>query len=198
MYIHIAVGIDGAVEGVVAEVVKVVCKKVVCLYVQVVAQAGEMLVVDESVDISCIAVGIAYYGIAQLNLVGYEPDGVVVKRVSAVERTNHRAAVYHYLAREVDGAQRTGKPHVAHCPPVNLADEALGEGVHEIDVGAVGTYGKVNIVFLWRYIALYYCSRVVAVVGYGVDVYLALGGVPVHLGVEHTHPSVFKEEVVDG
>ena len=152
----------------------------------------------ESVDISRIAVGVADDGIAQFDFVGDERDCVVVEGVAAVEWTNHRTAVDHDLAREVDGAERSGEPHFAHGTTVNLADEALCEGVHKVDVCAVGTYGEIYVVFLRRHISLDYGPCVVAVVGYGVDINLALLGVPVHLCVQHTHSSVFEQEVIDG
>ena len=49
-----AVGKDGAIEGVVAKAADVVGKKIVGGKPEVVAQTGEMFVMDESVDIAGI------------------------------------------------------------------------------------------------------------------------------------------------
>ena len=193
-----AVGKDGAIEGVVAKAADVVGKEIVGGNLEVVAQTGEMLVMDESVDIAGIAVGIADDGILELYLVGDEGDGVVVEGVAAVERTNHRRTVDDELAGEVDGAERTGKANLAHGATVDLADERLGERVHEVDVGGVGLDAEVDIVALGRHVALDDGACVVAVVGDGVDVYLTLLLVPVDIRAQHSHAPALEEEVAHG
>ena len=72
--VHVAVGIHCAVEGVVAKVVEIVCQEIVRLDVEVVAQAGEVLVMDEAVEIAGIAIDIADDDVVELYL-GCDCDG---------------------------------------------------------------------------------------------------------------------------
>ena len=78
----------------------------------------------------------------------HEGDKGVVEGVTTVERTDHRCAAHAQLSGEVDGAQRARQAQFAHSSPIDGADERVGEGVHEVDMGGVGLDAEVDEVAL--------------------------------------------------
>ena len=69
MYVHIACGIDGTIEGVVAKLMGVETKEVVGFQVQVIAQLGEMLMVDASIDDGNMSIAVVNGIVPQENVV---------------------------------------------------------------------------------------------------------------------------------
>ena len=153
--------------------------------------------VDASGEVALVAVLVGEQLVAQLYLVVEEVYGVVLQLVGGIERCDGGLAVGRELTGEVDGVERSGESDGAVGMTGNLADEALGERVHEVEVGAVGEDVEVDELACRRHVAVDVCLCVLAVVGDGVDVDLLLLAVPVDEGVECSHASVFEGEVVD-
>ena len=150
-----------------------------------------------SAEVASVAVLVGEQLVAQLYLVVEEVYGVVLQLVGGIERRDGGLAVGRELSGEVDGVERSGESDGAVGVTGNLTDEALGERVHEVEVGAVGEDVEVDELACRRDIAVDMCLCVLAVGGDGVDVDLLLVAVPVDEGAERSHASVFEGEVVD-
>lgn len=68
--------------------------------------------------------------------------------VGATSGFDMSKTIEHKLTGEVDGIQRTIEPYGTIGMSLYLAEEALGEGLHEVDIGAIRLDAQVNIVFV--------------------------------------------------
>ena len=136
---YFACSIDGAVEGGFAKIGEVVSQQVVCHHVEVVGEFREVLMVDAAGDDSLMSIAIRDNHILQFNLVGDHHHGITFQLVGGVQRGYGSLTIYNEVSCEVDviqGASQTGITFGMAC---DMAQERLGEIMHELNVGTVGT-----------------------------------------------------------
>lgn len=110
---YLARGIDGAIEGVVAKLAGIEAQEVVRLDIEVVAQPGEVLVVDTSAQNGYVAVavedGIILYEDIIWDSVGMER----IEGIIGVELLEVHLAVSGNIAHEIDVFK---SPTTLRCP----------------------------------------------------------------------------------
>lgn len=110
---YIACGIDGAIEGIVAKLTGIEAQEVVRLDIEVVAQPGEVLVVDASAQDGYVAVAVEDGIILYENIIW---DGVGMERIEGVigvELLEVHLAVSGKVAHEIDVFK---SPTTLRCP----------------------------------------------------------------------------------
>ena len=183
MNAHTAIGEDGAIEGVVAKGLEVVCQQVACIDIDVVGEVGEVLVMDASRQYSVIAIDIIDIAILESYLVVGYLQRIVAQLVGTVQRTYVGPTIEHKFTIEVDGTQRTGELDGAKSVAIDFVDKGGGERVGEIKTGAIGKDVEVDVVALGRYIAIDVGLGIRTVVGNSLNINLFFLFVPVYLRI---------------
>ena len=134
MYSHISCGIDGAVEGVVAKVGEIVSQQVLGIDKEVVGKFCQMLVVYATGNDTLMVVDIVDLTVYEFHLVGFHSDGIVAQLIGASGRLDMSQSVENQSAGKVDFVEWTVQSDIACSMSFHLAEEALGERMHEVDV----------------------------------------------------------------
>ena len=93
---------------------------------------------DAAGEVGLVAVAVVQGQTVQEDVVGDEDDGVAVEVVGSVQRLDGEVAPHDELSRKVDVVEGACQTEVAAGVARDVAEEALSEVVHEVDVGAVG------------------------------------------------------------
>ena len=78
-----------------------------------------------------------------------------------------------------------------------MVDETAGERLGKVKISPIGTDAKIDVVPVWRDVAVDVCLCIRTIVGNSVDVYLFFCLVPVHLSVQGTHATAFKLKLLN-
>ena len=161
---YMAVGIDGAVEGVIAKVFEVVGQKVFSIGVDVVGQVGQVLVVNATRQHTHASVAVVDGAVGKHNLVGYNLQRVIAHVVRAVGAGHVDVAVDDQLTCQVDGVERADEAYGTIGVTVNLVKETGRERTCEIEVGASGFDAQIDAVAFRCNVAIDVCFSFLSVV----------------------------------
>ena len=192
---HFSGGIYRAIEGVVAKLVGVVTQEVVRLQVDVVAQSGEVLVVDTSIHYCNIVVAVVDGVSQQLDVIRNGMCPQVLKAVVCAQLLHVHLAVCYDITHQVDVFKIAHYVQLALAPCLNVVHETSTEAFQEFQAGTLRLNTQVYVVALRRYIAVDECLVFWSVISHSLDVYLALFLIEVHVGMQYSQRSVFKLEV---
>ena len=134
---------------------------------------------------------------AKLNLVGYQYDCITAQLVGGVEGRDCSLTINNEQSRKIDIIECAGEASAAIGMSRNVAEEGLGEIVHEVDVGTMSIDGEVDGVMDGRYIAVYVCMCLSSVVGNCLDINLPGFMIPLSMSMENSHASTLELEVAD-
>ena len=165
---------------------------------EVEAEVGEVAVVNGAGKVGRVAESVVDGQAVEQDFVVDESDGVARQLVGGVERRDGGLSVDAQSAGEVDGVEGACQPQVAIGVAGDVADKRLGEGVHEVEVGAAALDVEVDVFALGRHVAGDERQRLGAVIGGGLDVNLLLLLVPGYEGVERAHAALLELKVPDG
>ena len=194
---HLAGGIDGTVEGVVAKLMGVVAQEIVRLQGEVVAQSGEVLVMDTAAYECHVVVAVEDGIIVQQDVIRNGVGMQVLETVLGAQLLHVHLAGGVEVAYQVDVAQVAHQIHLSFRPCLDVVHETAAEALHEFHIRALRLDAQVYVVSLRRYISVYQRLVLLALVSHGVDVYLAQFLVEVYVGMKYSHRTVFELEVLD-
>ena len=193
---YLARGIDGAIEGVVAKLAGIEAQEVVRLDIEVVAQPGEVLVVDASAQDGYVAVavedGIILYEDIIWDSVGMER----IEGIIGVELLEVHLAVSSNIAHEIDVFQIAHHIEMAIAPGFYLVHETAAEILEEFHAGALGIDTQVDIVALRRDVSVDERLVLRTIVGNCMNINLFELLVEVDTSMEHTERSVFEGKLL--
>ena len=193
---YLARGIDGAIEGVVAKLAGIEAQEVVRLDIEVVAQPGEVLVVDTSAQDGYVAVavedGIILYEDIIWDSVGMER----IEGIIGVELLEVHLAVSSNIAHEIDVFQIAHHIEMAIAPGFYLIHETAAEILEEFHAGALGIDTQVDIVALRRDVSVDERLMLRTIVGNCMNINLFELLVEVDTSMEHTERSVFEGKLL--
>ena len=193
---YLARGIDGAIEGVVAKLAGIEAQEVVRLDIEVVAQPGEVLVVDASAQDGYVAVavedGIILYEDIIWDSVGMER----IEGIIGVELLEVHLAVSSNIAHEIDVFQIAHHIEMAIAPGFYLIHETAAEILEEFHAGALGIDTQVDIVALRRDVSVDERLMLRTIVGNCMNINLFELLVEVDTSMEHTERSVFEGKLL--
>ncbi len=189
---YLARGIDGAIEGVVAKLAGIEAQEVVRLDIEVVAQPGEVLVVDASAQDGYVAVavedGIILYEDIIWDSVGTER----IEGVIGVELLEVHLAVSGNIAHEIDVSQIAHHIEMTIAPGFYLIHETAAEILEEFHAGALCIDTQVDIVALRRYVSVDEGLMLRTIIGNCMNINLFELLVEVDSSMEHTERTVFE------
>ena len=193
---YIARGIDSAIEGVVAKLAGIEAQEVVRLDIEVVAQPGEVLVVNASAEDGYVAVAVEDGVILYENIIW---DGVgmeCIEGVIGIELLEVHLAVSGNIAHEIDVFQIAHHIEMPIAPGFYLVHETAAEILEEFHAGALGIDTQVDIVALRRDVSVDERLMLRTIVGNCMNINLFELLVEVDTSMEHTERSVFEGKLL--
>ena len=133
----------------------------------------------------------------ELDLVGNEHNRVASQLISRVEGRYCGLSIDNDFAREVDIVEGAGEACATIGMTRDMTEERFGEIVHEVDIGAMSIYGKVDGVMHGRDVALDMGLRLRTIVGNGLYVNLLGLLIPLGMSTEYPHAPLLELEVAD-
>ena len=197
VYAHISRSIYRAVEGVVTKLSDVIPQEVLGLQVEVVAQLGEMLMVNATVYHSNVVVAVIDGIVHQQDVVRDGMSTESVKVIFGAQLLHVHLSAYFHVSHEVDFLQVAHNVHLSVPLCLNIVHKTATEVLHEFHVGSGSLNTEVDIVALRRHITVDVGLSSRSFISSSPDVYLLVFLVVVYEGVEYAHWSVLEGEVLD-
>ena len=197
VYAHVSRSIYRAVEGVIAKFPDVISQEVLCLQVEVVAQLGEVLMMDATVCHGNVVVAVVDGIVYQQDVVRDGMSTESVKVIFGAQLLHVHLTAYFYVAHEVDFLQVAHYVHLSVTLCLKMIHETATEVLHEFHIGSGGLNTEVDIVALRRYITVDVGLSSRSFISSSPDVYLFVFLVEVFEGMENAHRSVLEGEVLD-
>ena len=167
------------------------------VYAEVKRQVRQVPVVYTAAEDAHVIVLVVERYVVQQDVIGDQSHGVASQRVGGAQRLDGSLAVNDEQSLKLHGGEGTVQFHLSVGMSADVVEERFGERVQEVDVCTASLDVEVDVVALWRHIAIDDGLCIGAVVGNGVDVDLFQLVVPVDGSSECTHTSVLKGELVD-
>ena len=190
--------VDAAVDEGILALGCVVEQHVVGVEGEAVAQVAQVVVREGAFHLSGVSVLVGHACLTEFDGAGEQTDGVELQVVGGVEYTDVDAGVAGGFAFEIQVGEGSVQAYVARDASRQVAEHARGVHVEELQVGAIGGDVEVQPRLGWGDPTLHRGAGMAGgVADVGVEMDVALLGVPQSANLHVAHVAVVEGEVAD-